>query len=673
MIRMEKKNTHYLWGAVAAVLAFGVGFIHHRWFYPLVFHGDAAAMQILAKAILDQGSLLPSDFNYGNQIVFLRSSPFIALASVFGLAGVKAFEVGSSLSIAFWGVVLYVILANLFDSRRRAVFFSVLLLLPFGWFESDYILGQQSHLSNVVLSLGLAVFVSLFIEKKKKRLLLAASVFLFIMSLEAPIRGLLVLGPLLIAVLFVFGLNKAASIAVPMGISFVLAYISNKVLVRIRPISLDYMQLLSFKSSNEIVDNLARGGKETLEGIASVNLLAQGKISLAGLIILGAGLLLIALYLGFIFSGVAGIAKTVSSQVGARPLLIEGAVKANDRERLLASTAIFGLILGALAFAALNPDSPRHYLWSIFLIKLFILKGIFDLLSKYWKRTKSAVALVVLALCMSFWFASLTKSHWHPTRQIKERNFTEAVAAIEEVSKKTGIKDIFGEDFWRMMPLNTFIADINAQSLLLENGEIRPYFWLVMPSRFCAKGKVLYYLRDGSIDEKIRAKLITAGGELLKSGAGYTVWKGPRVWKMPASASNCYDASIDSSIDYRDTLLSVLPSNTGIREGSIRKTNGVAGFLTFGPYSPMQAGAYELNVYGSSADVDSAYVDVVSNGGNTVHGHFKLEKSVKGPLLFKSTVDLPTNVKDLEVRLWVDKDDSVELTGYSLKPASQPR
>jgi hypothetical protein len=185
-----------------------------------------------------------------------------------------------------------------------------------------------------------------------------------------------------------------------------------------------------------------------------------------------------------------------------------------------------------------------------------------------------------------------------------------------------------------------------------------------MPSWACVKGDVLYYLKNGQVDEAIRKKLVEAGGVQLKTGSDYSLWRGPRVWILPA-ISGCYE----SSLEYTGDAIARLSSQAGTLDKNTRKTNGTDGFLVFGPYSPLQAGDYELTVFGSSDSVNGAYVDVVSNGGNSVYGHFNFDKSVKGPVLLKAAVHVAASAKDVEVRVWVGKQDSLELAGYSLKPS----
>lgn len=553
MIRTEKKTSHYVYAAIAGLLAFSLGYVHHRWFYPLQFHGDSAAMHVLAKAIVSQASLLPSDFFYGNQLVFLRASPFIALALVSGIAGPDAFAIGSALSIAFWGVVLYFFLSAFFESGWKAVLFSILLLIPFGEWDFDYVLGQQSHLSNAVLSLGLVVFASLHAVKKDRNFLMAAIACLFIMSLESPIRTLLVLGPVLVALLLVTGSRQTIAVATPMGAAFILAYFLNKWLIYHHPISVNLLRTLSFKSSDEILSNFGMMSRETFGSLSSINLVAGERFSLPGAFVLGAGLLLTSMYLGFFVHGMIRATKLVAARADSSFQPEKSVGEENESRRLIQLISVFGFIFGALAVAALNPDSSRHYLWSVFLAKMLFLVWVLERLAFFLGRKKAVLSAMVLAFFMSSWFAYLVKSHWNTTDIIRNRNATEAVASIEEVSRKTGIKHIYGDDFWRMMPLNTLLPSINAQALLIADGDVHPFAWLTVKSWSCTTD-ALYYLKGGKVDDEIKRRLIDAGGKQMKVGAGYAIWRGPRVWRVP-SASRC--------VEQKGTSVSTLRSNAG--------------------------------------------------------------------------------------------------------------
>jgi hypothetical protein len=206
-------------------------------------------------------------------------------------------------------------------------------------------------------------------------------------------------------------------------------------------------------------------------------------------------------------------------------------------------TAVVGLIIGALAVAALNPDSSRHYLWAVFLIKLIIFKWFYDSAVRLSGVKIASTLVVIAALLASWWFANLVKYNWNTDDAIKKRDFTVAIHDIKTISERTGIKHIYGENFWRMMPLNTLIEGMNSQALLYGSGELHPYSWLTRPSWSCVEGDVLYYLKDGPVDKVIQEKLIYAKGNKIKDGNGYAIWVGPRVWRLPSNAS-CHESSL---------------------------------------------------------------------------------------------------------------------------------
>ena len=155
----------YLCFTVSILISFLIGYIHYRYFYPLTFNGDAAAHHVLAKAMLDEGRFLPKDFAYGNQLIFWRSNVFIALAMAIGLKGYSAFIIGSSLSVAFWGGVLYSIFAEITESGFKTVILTSCILIPLGCWGNNFFLGMQSHLANAVFSL--ACFVLLWKYSKR--------------------------------------------------------------------------------------------------------------------------------------------------------------------------------------------------------------------------------------------------------------------------------------------------------------------------------------------------------------------------------------------------------------------------------------------------------------------------------------------------------------------------
>ncbi|EBG8631815.1 hypothetical protein FJO97_23075, partial [Salmonella enterica] len=95
-----KKN--YFWHVSVIIIGLAIGLVHHIYIYPNFFHADSAAYQVLASAIRDEGVLLPHDFFYGNQLIMLKISPFIALANYIGFSGYKAYAIGGAIAICVW-------------------------------------------------------------------------------------------------------------------------------------------------------------------------------------------------------------------------------------------------------------------------------------------------------------------------------------------------------------------------------------------------------------------------------------------------------------------------------------------------------------------------------------------------------------------------------------------
>ncbi len=657
------KKQDYLLPFMGACIAFIIGYIHHYWVFPGYFHGDAAAMHVLAKSILDEGSLLPQDFSYGNQLVLFRSSSFIALAMAMGYQSYQAFVIGSALSIAFWGGLMSCFLNMYFTSHKKSLLFTALLLLPFGFWEMDYILGQQSHLSNVVFTLGVVVSFHRYLLDKQRAFLIAGSSCLFLMSIEAPMRGLLVFVPLFAAVALTANARALRTIGTWAFASCCIAYIVSKLLTRIRPIGVNYFNSLTFKPSEEILANFTRTSGETLASISSMNIIAGSKLSFWGLLVFGSALLLIITYFIFIFTGAA---KAASSGTEKWVSLHQRDGKADAYNgSLLLVTATLGLIIGALAVAGLNPDSSRHYLWAVFLFKLLILLGIYHAATRVLTIKAAIFCTVAISLILSGWFANLVKNRWQINTFVTKQHPEGAIVEIGKLARETGIFNIYGEDFWRMMPLNTALPDVNGQTLVVEEGEIRILAWLTRPSWSCAKGDVLYYLRDGAVDKAIREKLEGGGGRQVRTGEGYSLWIGPAVWRSHLG-TGCHVSALEV---YGDAFLK-LPSTVGVTENSSRNTNGKAGYLVFGPYAALEAGSYRLNVHGTAQAVGTAHVEVASNKGAVIHATIPLKMDQSDKLVQDAIVKLPTRISDLEIRIRVGEQDSIQLKAYSLQAMS---
>jgi hypothetical protein len=123
-----------------------------------------------------------------------------------------------------------------------------------------------------------------------------------------------------------------------------------------------------------------------------------------------------------------------------------------------------------------------------------------------------------------------------------------------------------------------------------------------------------------------------------------------------------------TSLSFQDESFASLPSNAGLLFDFSRVTNGTSGCLFFGPYFPFRSGSYILKIFGSSENAKTAIADVVSNQGSFVHARFKINPSTDHGVISSGVVNIPTIVKDLEVRVCVSESDKLIVTGYELLP-----
>lgn len=107
------------------------------------------------------------------------------------------------------------------------------------------------------------------------------------------------------------------------------------------------------------------------------------------------------------------------------------------------------------------------------------------------------------------------------------------------------------------------------------------------------------------------------------------------------------------------------------QDGSI-VSSGKGGYLLFGPYVPMNAGNYDLTVFGAGTQLDGSWVDVASAKGAVRHETVALSDGIgDGEALVETSVRLDRPVEDLEVRVYASDGSSLRVDGYSLLPSGR--
>ncbi len=98
-------------------------------------------------------------------------------------------------------------------------------------------------------------------------------------------------------------------------------------------------------------------------------------------------------------------------------------------------------------------------------------------------------------------------------------------------------------------------------------------------------------------------------------------------------------------------------------------TNGQPGCLLFGPYVPMRAGRYLLQVFGSVLDADGVVIDVASRNGTNEIAKFNAIALVAHPgIILDQELKLNRDVERLEVRVFVSEKSRLSVRGYKLVP-----
>ena len=138
---------------------------------------------------------------------------------------------------------------------------------------------------------------------------------------------------------------------------------------------------------------------------------------------------------------------------------------------------------------------------------------------------------------------------------------------------------------------------------------------------------------------------------------------GPGAWARGTPPAGLSPISWDGEAPIR--------SQVGSRKGSGIESDGRDGFLIFGPYQPIMAGTYDLQVTGRvHSNGDKIEVDLVEHPSGTTLARFKGLGNHRGAddsRLLQSRVVVRNDVAELEVRVHVEEDAEVYIDGYSLK------
>lgn len=595
----------------------------------------------------------------------LRSGLPIAIAIFLGFHGYDAFVVGSALGIVAWSLVLYFSLSCAFKTKWQPFLFTFCLLFPtsFG-FDSDFILGQQSHLANVILLLAALIFYVLNISSGYKRFLILSGCSFFIICVEEPIRAAFLLLTIIFISIICFDYKKYYLKLIVLFSFALLGSLCNKLLLHTHHLAVDISSSVTLIDYNAFLRNLSLVITEYFSNISSLNIYTGLPLKSVGFFSYICNFTYVTIFNIYIVINIIGVCKRLY-------IILTGRNKPQyEIWDIIKLAAFLGLIITILAICILNPDSSRHALWAIFIIKLCFLIDILKFLRGKLNFGEYISCFIMLSVILlsSTWvtIATLPESFRHNKSYNADNE--QLSDFIYKMSAKYKVKNIYGNDFWQTMPLNVTIPGLKFAVLALSEKEyFSPMKFLMRPSYFevSPKQKVLYYFRADDASKQFANAIKLKQGQLLGQVGDFQVWLGYPLWPIFNAQYGYYkwdgcQLLTQNEVHKKDCTL-------------IKEVNHPSSYLSYGPYQELPAGTYKFSMRISSPmpaeqiigefDVVQGSKSILTKGA--LHGSNNDFVNVEG--LF--TVDgdyLPTN-KLIEVRSFINKEFSASLKNISIE------
>ena len=515
------RNTTLTVITLALISALSVAFF--SFYYLAAFHSDGAAIQVLARSSAGENSLLPRNFNYGNQLILFRANLPIALFLKMGWTGYGAFTAGSSLNILFYLSLSVLAINSVIGRWPLALGLGIAALFPIGVEDADYLIGQQSHLANVCFAIIIVTQIYRLLGNAGRWPILFAALPVFCMASESPARAVLILVPLLLVVASTLRIGRTILAGVVLGVPLVAGYFVNAYLVELRHV-VGLTELVP-ATATEIVANV-----RTLLAMIWSDYFGSGEFQVTNdapfyLPFTGLKILFILGALLFLMQLCATLRQSLQTVPFSLP----------QAAGFFFLVGFCGLVVGMSATALLikTPDI-RHFLWSLEICKLgFYMIG-WHLLER---RLNGKTAAAVLCLTVVGLSTPVASFLYAPNRallkQLAEQQYASPPRqAFTDQMARLGVHTVFGNDFWQMLRLEVLFPPAEAGVLGAWEGKIYYANWLTRPSLRCASGTVLYLLGRGEVDQKIVTLVQQNGGVALLQTGDETLYAAPPVWEQ---------------------------------------------------------------------------------------------------------------------------------------------
>lgn len=514
------KNRYY---ALFFALSLAFGVVYIKYMYSYIFHADASAMQVLAQAMVDTKSFITHDFYYGNQLIFLRSSSTIALALALGYSAYNAFIAGSALSIAIWATVCLYCINSAIKNPKLALLLTVCVLFPISSsYDGDYILGQQSHLANVVCSLSFVVFLYKYLSESIKKDLALSILFICLISIETPIRGAFVALTAMIAINLFFKNNKSIPATIVIVAAMVVSYVINKSLLIHFGIAQDIISDSKLMSLDAIVDNIKFISHDYLIASSPMNLLGGRRIlSFASL---------------FYFCGLAYLITITFYMISKIYSGVKEVVSLKKQENFdffdfIKVIAGIGLVVTVSSILILNPDSSRHAIWAFFILKLCFFYDAYNYI--YARKIKFSMTLLLIFVSLSSSFFNYVIFNTKNYNHVYFSDTQSSIKSIESLMKENNVKYIYSSSFWSVMPLSTLVKGINTGVIIPSDSNLFvPFRWLTRPSTYNRERyeNVFYLIGDDQDGQALLRKITSEHAVMLSKTTFGEIWMSKPVW-----------------------------------------------------------------------------------------------------------------------------------------------
>ena len=513
-------------------MVFGLGYllalIYLLYFYFALFHSDSAAYAILASSVVQEGTVLPHHFIYGNQLSLLKNHLGIALAMRFGFSGYMAYAIGSALNFAAFFTIAFAALRSVFAlSTSLIIILALAFFFPLGTEEADYILGQQSHLAVCTFALVLAsqgFYIVSNANAQKPSLglrnlffpLVISGTLLGLLAIEQPARALLIAIPILLTLFWYRVLSKTWVYYLGLSAFIGAGALLNRRFGQTREIVGAHFEVNSLLSAQQNLSTLIGQFPQCYWNWCNwITPISDRFIATPIVIAL------------CVFTTWQLARPKPASQPNAMPL--------GSFAIFLGRFSLLGLLSGLLLTSFINVETDlRHALWAIELFKLACILLFAQLMTQYVHSIRLGIAGAFLMVAL---LSAVTPTFIIPQNRqalqarLTEQGNTPLLQKLRELQQAYPWQYLYGIDFWQTIKLEVLAPPLKTTLMYVDGNAIKLIRTLSRSDRACVSESVLYLLDKSANSEEFIQRIKSQGGQLEWTSTGNEVlWSGPLIW-----------------------------------------------------------------------------------------------------------------------------------------------